>query len=302
MKSFPAIEQPVFGTASALAAGLTPSQLRGPSVARLLRGAYMKPADAVGLDMRARAALLVGGETARLCEISSLALAGVELPAGFEEDSRVHVHLPVGTCGPRHMGVRVHHTALQLPAQTVGGLPSLHLAECWLQLAARASLLDLVVVGDGLMRRPRPPDNKPFLVSPAELAAAVQASPRRPGVRVAREAAMMIRSGTDSPMESVTRFRLVKAGLPQPSVNYPILDDTGWPIFFLDMAYLAQLVAVEYDGRVHVGDVRRMERDAYRRRRLEDLGWRLITVTAADLADNMAGVIASVRHELDIRG
>ena len=73
-------------------------------------------------------------------------------------------------------------------------------------------------------------------------------------------------------MESVTRFHLVQAGLPEPSVNYPIFDGTGWPIYFLDMAYSQQKVAVEYDGAIHVGDTRRMSRDARRRRRLEDDG------------------------------
>jgi len=302
MKTCPDMRKSVFDRASALAAGFTPGQLRGPSVKRLLHGIYTTPADPVKLSVRARAALLAGGEAARMCEMSSLALAGVELPAQLDADSRTHLHLPVGTCGPRHGGVRVHHTAVQLPVQMVGGLPSLHLAECWLQLAARASLMDLVVVGDGLMRRPRPPDRRPFLVTPEELDAAVQGSPRRPGIRVARLAATLVRPGTDSPMESVTRFRLVQAGLPEPLVNYKIVDKAGRPLFFLDMAYLAQLLAVEYDGRIHVGDVKAMGRGASRRRQLEDRGWRVITVTSSDLSNNMADVIASVRMELNSRG
>jgi very-short-patch-repair endonuclease len=57
-------------------------------------------------------------------------------------------------------------------------------------------------------------------------------------------------------------------------------------------------VAVEYDGAIHVGDQRRLEYDARRRRQLEDLGWRVITVTRADLITNPAGVVQSIRQAL----
>jgi len=102
-------------------------------------------------------------------------------------------------------------------------------------------------------------------------------------------------------MESVTRFHLVRAGLPEPRINYPILDDTGWPIFFLDMAYPDQRVAVEYDGGIHVRDTRIMAKDIKRRRRLEDIGWRLVTASALDLPNDMTDVVASVRMELAVR-
>jgi len=189
-----------------------------------------------------------------------------------------------------------------MPVGQVAGVPSMHLAECWLQLAARATLSELVSAGDGLMRRPRPPLWQPFLVTPDELAAAVATSHRRRGIRLARCAVALVRPGTDSPMESVTRFQLVRAGLPVPCVNYPVLDATDRPIFFLDMAYPEQHVAVEYDGAVHVGNGQQMGADAARRRRLEDAGWRVITATAHDLADSMSGIVASVRRELLARG
>jgi len=102
-------------------------------------------------------------------------------------------------------------------------------------------------------------------------------------------------------MESATRFYLVRAGLPEPRINFPILDDTGWPIFFLDMAYPEKLVAVEYDGGIHVRDTRAMEKDIHRKRRLEDAGWRIITASARDLPNDMADVIASVRQALATR-
>jgi len=254
------------------------------------------------LEIKARSALLVAGVDACLCEVTALGLAGVDLPNRLAPtDEPIHVHVPKELCGPQRVGVRVHHNLRQLPRQQMAGLPTLDLAECWLQLAARASLLELVVVGDGLMRRPRPPLNRPFLVTSSALATAAAESGRRPGIRNARSAVALVRPGTDSPMESVTRFHLVRAGLPEPLINYAILDETGWPVYFLDMAYPQKKVAVEYDGAIHVGDTRRMAGYARRRRRLEDDGWRIITATASDLADGMAGIIASVRYELAAR-
>jgi len=300
MKPRPVMDQAVFSTQTGRAAGFTPKQLRGPGTTRLFRGIYTTGSP--DLAVRAQAALLASGPLACLCDCTSLNLAGVELPRRFASPTEpLHIHTPPELCGPQRAGIRCHRTATYMPADNVLGLPSLHLAECWLQLAARATVLELVIVGDGLMRRPRPPHNQPFLVPPDVLKAAVAESHRRPGIRAARAAAALVRPGTDSPMESVTRFHLVRAGLPEPRINYPVLDDTGWPIFFLDMAYPDKLIAVEYDGGIHVGDTRFMEKNIHRRRRLEDAGWRIITASARDLPNDMADVIASVRQALAAR-
>jgi very-short-patch-repair endonuclease len=84
-------------------------------------------------------------------------------------------------------------------------------------------------------------------------------------------------------------------------VNFPILDDTGWPIYWLDLAYPDLRLAIEYDGRGHVGDHQQMEWDATRRRHLEDRGWRIITVTAADAREGFRSLVASVRTQLATR-
>ena len=286
----------VWSVRAALGAGCTPKQLRGRSVTHLLHGVVTAAPGSTSLVQRARAALLVAGPEAYLCEVTALGLAGVGLPRRLAlDDEPIHLHVGAGRCGPQRTGVRAHRTARQLPPARTRGLPCLDLAECWLQLAARATVAELVMVGDGLARRGRP-----LLVAPAALAESVAASGRRPGIRAARAAVALVRSGTDSPMESLTRYHLVDAGLPEPRINFPILDDSGWPEFFLDMAYPAQLLGVEYDGTGHA-TVTSLRQDAYRRRRLEDQGWRLITVTAADQADRFAAVVASVRRELATR-
>ena len=295
-------DQTVFSTRQALTRGFTPGQLRSMKRERLLRGVYSVEPDAAQLIVQARAAVVAAGPQARLCEATALRLAGIEMPKRFEDDDRIHIQVSHAISGPRRDGICRHRSAQQLPGTDIAGLPSLHLAECWMQLAARATDEELVVVGDGMMRRPRPPDQRPFLVAPEVLTQAVAESPRRPGIRAVRRTVELVRPRTDSPMESVTRFYLVRAGLPQPAVNFPILDETGWPVYFIDMAYPDVKVAVEYDGAIHAGKARQIRADIGRRRRLEADGWRFIIATSDDLPDRMGTVVRITREALCSRG
>jgi hypothetical protein len=233
--------------------------------------------------------LAVAGPPVLLCDVSGLAWQGVDIPYGLSRDQVVHLWRPLEVVGPRMPGIRVHRTQRQCPVVTHRDLDCLHPVECWLQVAARACLTDLVVVADGLVRRQGP------VSSLAEMAQILQASHRRPGLAKARSALGLACENTDSIMETLTRLALVRAGLPCPVVNHPVLDSGGLVTFWLDMAYPDHLVAVEYDGRVHVGDHQQMEWDAYRRRWLGDRGWRILSATAADARNGFQGIVDSVR-------
>jgi len=125
------------------------------------------------------------------------------------------------------------------------------------------------------------------------LVAAIEASPGVRGVPKARTALGLCIEGTDSIPETDLRLLLVEAGLPAPKVNLMVMDLSGqW--YFFDLAYEQYKLAIEYDGAYHVGDRNQMFRDAARRRTLEDLGWRIITVTSADLYRRPSSVIQSV--------
>ena len=75
-----------------------------------------------------------------------------------------------------------------------------------------------------------------------------------------------------------------------------VVDSSGQ--YFLDLGYEQYMLGIEYDGAYHVGDRGQMYRDATRRRILEDLGWRIITVTAADLYRDPSSVVHSVYKAL----
>jgi hypothetical protein len=175
----------------------------------------------------------------------------------------------------------------------IGGISSVEPTYCWLQLAAEASLDELVEIGDALTRRQRP------VTTLARLEATVRDAGRRPGIARARKALSLIVPGTDSIPETDLRLLIVRAGLPVPTVDWLIRDETGRVVYRFELAYGPLKIAIEYDGAVHVGNRVRMEWDATRRRHLEDNGWRIITVTAADMVRDPIGIIASVRHALN---
>jgi len=114
-------------------------------------------------------------------------------------------------------------------------------------------------------------------------------------VAKARAALPQIRPGTDSPRETVTRLFSVRAGLPCPEVNLRVNTTDG--VKYLDLAYGEAKLALEYDGQVHARDGI-LERDTRRRRALEDLGWRIITITDRDLRADPDSILRSVTAAL----
>lgn len=84
--------------------------------------------------------------------------------------------------------------------------------DTFIALASCLSLVELVVVGDAMVRMQ--------LVSEADLREKTKASSERHAV-LARRAAGLVRRGVDSPMETRLRLLIVLAGLPEPEVNHP---------------------------------------------------------------------------------
>ncbi|MDR1808369.1 MAG: hypothetical protein LBR33_10730 [Propionibacteriaceae bacterium] len=278
-----------FTRAQALKAGVAWSTLRGPHFTRLWHDVYTAgdPDDPV---IRLHAALVSAGPQSSLCGPTALAWFGVDLPDRLRLDPRLHVHTPGGH-PIRLPHLRVHRDHRLLAPIVRRGLPCTPPAEAWFQLADEATTHELVVVADALMRRKRP------LVTPDDLREVVDLAPaRRHGRALAREALGLARPNTESVPETLTRLVVVQGGLPCPEVDYPIRNAAGQVVFRLDMAYPERRLGLEYDGAVHVGDTAQMERDQWRRRVLEDAGWRLITVTAADLRGHPHELLTSIRR------
>lgn len=288
----------IFTWGEALEAEMTRREADRLAPHRITHG-YYSFTQVVPPYVRVEAILRVAGRDGAVCGPTALSLAGVDLPARLARDTRVWVQVPHQQNWPRRAGVRLVRPTHPGPTCSRRGLPTVELPYCWVQMAGESGLDELVELADAMTCRQHPVTTK------AALAAAVGSRAGARGIARARAALDLCVEGTDSIPETDLRLLLVRAGLPTPRVNMPIVDAAGRVIYLLDLAYEDEKVAIEYDGAYH-GDPRQMSRDATRRRVLEDQGWRVITVTAADMATDSLGIVASVlaalsRDSIDAR-
>lgn len=78
---------------------------------------------------------------------------------------------------------------------------------------------------------------------------------------------------------------MVFGGLPEPVVRHTIRRENGDILYRFDLCYREFRLLFEYDGRHHAESTGQWTRDLARREWLDQHGWRLIVVTAADLRD-----------------
>lgn len=150
---------------------------------------------------------------------------------------------------------------------------------------------DLIVMGDGLLKRFRP------LASRTDLELAVRELGGKRNVGALRSALEQVRSRTDSPMETVLRLLIVRAGFPEPEVNGPIRNQYGAVIAHGDLVFRAQKVVLEYDGGGH-REERQYYRDIYRLDDIMEERWRVIRVDKFMLARPVA-LFDKLRHALE---
>ncbi|QNN53180.1 hypothetical protein [Nocardioides mesophilus] len=271
-----------FTVAAGLAAGLTRSTLRGPLFRRILHGVYIAARVPVRARERIEAALLVHPDGAWASHASAARVYRLPVPARCT-DEHVTVRRRQDRRARREV---VPHLAAELSrACLVAGLPVSRPLDLFLELAGLLNLVELVVVGDAMVRL--------GLVSRQELVDAMAVS-HDPHARAARRAATYVRAEVDSPMESRLRMLLVLAGLPEPRVNFKLLYDDGRVRYRLDLSYPELQLAVEYDGRHHRDDDKQHENDVDRDEWLDYHGWMLTKVFSRGIQDfdGTAGVKA----------
>ncbi|MEO6114849.1 MAG: hypothetical protein ABIP33_00535, partial [Pseudolysinimonas sp.] len=204
-------------------------------------------------------------------------LHGMRMPDGFRE-TELHVTSLAPTRAPRGAGVIGHRTE-RSTITVVDGLRVLPAIETWCQLSAHLTLDDLVVMGDGLVRRKKP------LASMAQLRHATHRHSGR-GCRRLRRALELVRVGTDSARETTLRLVLMRAGFPEPEVNGVILNSHGAEIAHGDLVFRDYRTILEYEGRQHSQNARQFTIDISRLDDLMEERWRVIRVDSALLARN----------------
>lgn len=203
----------------------------------------------------------------------------------------VHVLVPGGRLRVQGIDARPGRPVRRA---TTGGIPVTTAEDTFVDLGSALGLLELVVLGDSLVRRGR--------TSPEALryAAAAATGAQPPTMR---RAAGLVRPGVDSPTESKLRLLVVLAGLPEPVVNHTEYDERGWVVRRFDLSWPERRLAVEYDGRQHAESQRQWEHDVTRREGLDNDGWRLVVVLAKGLYREPARTLERVvqaMHEVGL--
>ena len=193
----------------------------------------------------------------------------------------------------RRRDVRSHVVAEGTQVVTFRGVRVAAPAYVFIQLAAILPLVELVVVGDYMVRQ--------GWYTPGRLHAICAASGEAHAAR-AVAAACFVREGVDSPMESRVRMLLVLAGLPEPVVNLVLRDEYGVVVRRFDLCFPGVRVIVEYDGRQHAESPEQYDHDIYRREELDDGEWRIVVVTAKGVFVDPEETLDRVRKVLRSRG
>lgn len=246
--------------------GLTAAMLRS-HCCRVLRGVFVHRSVPVDDEVRIKAAGLVSPDGSYLSHHTAARLYGGIVPDG----GPVHV-----TSYPRVFmeGIQAHRPKNGQEVRSVDGLRMTSPCQTFVDLAADLDLVDLVVLGDSLVRR--------NACRPHELVAFADQA-RGSYVKRARRAASYVRSGVDSPMETRLRMLMVLAGLPHPDVDHQVRDDTGRVTRRYDLSYWRFGLVIEYDGRQHVATEQARDSDILRGAELDESGIRRVTVISTHI-------------------
>lgn len=232
-----------FSTAEALRLGLSADRLGRRDLVRPFHGVRTPATWQLTLVNSARAYALTMPDGWYFSHWTAARLLGLRVPLRAIRTTELHVSSPRGRRSPRGRGVHGH----EADAATVelGGLTVSSPVDTWLQLSPLMSLDEAIIMGDGLLRR-----HNPLATEEALRAAVLNWAGRRGSARLA-QALPFMRTRTDSARESELRLLVIRAGLPEPIVNYPIHNDYGAVIAHGDLAFPEYKVLLEYDGDQH---------------------------------------------------
>ncbi len=228
----------------------------------------------------------------------------IPLSAELEQDEMLHLARRRADAVPRRRGVRGHRLDLQPEdITTIEGVPVTSAARTWLDLALHMTDVEHIVAGDFLVsahQRSFGPEKLP-IVSKAELGAFLERHPRSRGITRARRTFERLRVGVDSPPETRVRLMLEDAGLPEFSVNYPVVDSTGGVAFWTDLACPEYRTCIEYDGDHHLTP-EQQRRDMGRDRMAAELDWVQVKLNRLDLRQGAWRVVQQVERGLERGG
>jgi hypothetical protein len=277
-----------FTRAQLVAAGMASSLLRRNEFLQVVSGVWVRQDGIDGLTL-IRAALALHPDDAFASHLSAAKVLGLPVP------EHRFAHVTVGKAKDRRYRpqIKPHVTIRPRRVILVHGIRTTDPIATFIDCAGWLSLVDLVVLGDAIVKK--------YRVSPETLRRACAASDDY-YAGLALRAAEYVRDGVDSPMETRLRMLIVLAGLPEPEVNVTIYNDDGtWRRRF-DLYYRHAKLIVEYDGRQHAEDPAQWASDLERREEFDDDGYRILIVTSKGIFAEPLRTLQRVRRQLVLRG
>jgi len=281
------VKQP-FTRAQLVAQGLALSLLRRRDFQQVVTGVWVHR-DGIDDLTLIRAALALHPDGAFASHLSAAKVWGLPVP----DHPFAHVTVRKPEDRRYRAEIKPHVTSRPRRVIVVRGIRTTDPVATFIDCAGSLSLVELVVLGDALVKR--------YDVSAYELLEACRASDDY-YAGLARRAAEYVRDGVDSPMETRLRMLIVLAGLPEPQVNVILYNSDGtWRRRF-DLYYPEARLIVEYDGRQHAESVAQWQSDLERREEFDDEDYRILVVTAKGVFVEPERTLQRVRRQLVLRG
>lgn len=274
--------------------GIAPERLYRADMTRISRGIHRRAVEELSAQAQAAALAASLPETC-LSHVTAASALGLWLPPEVRNDSRIHLTQPAGTTlRIRRPGVVSHRRPLPETQLTQAhGVLTTTPARTWFDLSSACSVRHLVMLGDHLVRTPRPKfegRSHPH-ATVEELRAIIDSAGKVRGKRRSREALELIRVGADSPPETALRLSLIEAGLPEPELQVPPAPHLAeW--FPADLGYPRLKIAIQYDGEPHFSP-ERARWDQTRNNEFHTRDWLLLLFNRDDHRDQFR---RAVRH------
>ena len=275
-------------------ADITRARLRASDLATPFRGVRTRSDAASTVHARAASYAAKMSDGQFFSHTTAAQLLGLRMPENFQS-TLLHVASTPPMRAPRDLGVRGHQLSLRRIVTVSPGLRVTDAIQTWLDCASNLAVDDLVVMGDGLLRRNGP------LATLGELADAIRQHSGRRGFGRLVLAFDDVRARTDSARETLLRLLLQRARFPEPEVNAPIVNAYGATIAHGDLVYREYRTILEYDGGQHRDDERQYYTDIDRLDDLMEEKWRVIRVNKS-LMSRRATLLGKVETALRAGG
>jgi hypothetical protein len=211
-------------------------------------------------------------------------LTALHLVRGIATDQRALLGRVTSTEGLPDVRIKTHDLSGD-SVLTIGGVPTVSRDLAGISAAATYSPDWALSVLDGAAwKRPE---------SIERLAAIADDWPRLRGIGVVRSMLPLVRSGAQTPLESISRLRLVKAGLPEPMLQYPLYDREGL-VGYADMGWPELGVIGECDGLMKYQSGEVLIQEKRREDRIRALGFIVVRWTWDDIIRHSQEVAAQI--------